>query len=43
LWRASIDHETCAPVDGISMFSTKRSGPLMNVPFETAWAQTRFA
>jgi uncharacterized protein (TIGR02246 family) len=43
MWRASIDHETYARVDGTWMFRTKRSEPLMNVPFETGWAQTRFA
>jgi hypothetical protein len=30
-------------VDGIWMFSAKRYEPLVNVPFETGWAQTRFA
>jgi uncharacterized protein (TIGR02246 family) len=43
MWRASIDHETYERVDGTWMFRTKRSEPLMNVPFETGWAQTRFA
>ncbi len=43
MWRASIDHETYARVDGTWMFSGKRSEPLMNVPFETGWAETRFA
>jgi ketosteroid isomerase-like protein len=42
MWRASIDHETYARVDGIWMFASKRSEPLMNVPFETGWAETRF-
>ena len=42
MWRASIDHETYARVDGIWMFSAKRSEPLMNVPFETGWGETRF-
>jgi uncharacterized protein (TIGR02246 family) len=43
MWRASIDHETYARVDGTWMFHSKRSEPLMNVPFETGWATTRFA
>jgi len=43
MWRASIDHETYARVDGAWMFATKRSEPLMNVPFETGWAPARFA
>jgi uncharacterized protein (TIGR02246 family) len=42
MWRASIDHETYARVDGMWLFSSKRSEPLMNVPFETGWAETRF-
>ena len=42
-WRASIDHETYARVDGTWMFRHKRSEPLMNAPFETGWAETRFA
>jgi SnoaL-like protein len=43
MWRASIDHETYARVDGVWMFRHKRSEPLMSVPFETGWANTRFA
>jgi ketosteroid isomerase-like protein len=43
MWRASIDHETYARVNGIWMFASKRSEPLMNAPFETGWADTRFA
>jgi ketosteroid isomerase-like protein len=43
MWRAGIDHETYARVDGIWMFRHKRSEPLMNAPFETGWARTRFA
>jgi ketosteroid isomerase-like protein len=42
MWRASIDHETYARVNGTWMFSSKRSEPLMNVPFETGWAENRF-
>jgi uncharacterized protein (TIGR02246 family) len=42
MWRASIDHETYARVNGTWMFSSKRSELLMNVPFETGWAQARF-
>lgn len=43
MWRASIDHETYTRVDGAWMFRTKRSEPLMNVPFDAGWAETRFA
>ena len=43
MWRASIDHETYVRVDGTWMFRHKRSEPLMNVPFETGWANARFA
>ena len=42
MWRAGIDHETYARVDGAWMFRHKRSEPLMSVPFETGWATTRF-
>src|ERR1700680_5084827 len=42
MWRASIDHETYVRVNGVWMFCHKRSEPLMNVPFETGWAETRF-
>ena len=42
MWRAGIDHETYARVNGTWMFRHKRSEPLMNVPFETGWAKTRF-
>jgi len=42
MWRASIDHETYARVGGTWMFQTKRSEPLMNVPFATGWAEARF-
>jgi ketosteroid isomerase-like protein len=38
MWRASIDHE----IGGTWMYSGKRSDPLMNVPFETGWADNRF-
>src|ERR1051325_7263647 len=34
MWRASIDHETYARVDGVWMFRHKRSEPVMNAPFE---------
>ena len=43
VWRAGIDHETYARVDGRWMFRHKRSEPLMSVPFETGWASARFA
>jgi hypothetical protein len=41
MWRAGIDHETYVLVDGVWMFRHKRSELLMNVPFETGWAETR--
>ena len=43
MWRAGIDHETYARVEGNWMFRHKRSEPLMSVPFETGWAKARFA
>lgn len=43
VWRAGIDHETYARVDGTWMFRHKRSESLMSVPFETGWAKARFA
>jgi uncharacterized protein (TIGR02246 family) len=42
MWRAGIDHETYARVDGVWMFRHKRSEPVMSVPFATGWAETRF-
>ena len=41
MWRASIDHETYARVNGTWMFHSKRSEPLMNAPFDRGWAGTR--
>ena len=41
MWRASIDHEIYARVNGVWMFRAKRSEPLMNVPFEQGWATAR--
>ena len=43
MWCTSIDHEIYVANGGMWMFRYKRSEPLMNVPFETGWAQTRFA
>ena len=43
MWRAGIDHETYARVEGAWMFRHKRSEPLLSVQFETGWARTRFA
>src|SRR5256885_1008134 len=37
MWRAGIDNETYARVNGTWMFRL-----LMNVPFETGWAKRRF-
>jgi ketosteroid isomerase-like protein len=42
MWRAGIDHEAYVRVEGIWMFSHKRSVPLMNSPFEAGWARSRF-
>ena len=42
MWRASIDHEIYARIDGAWMFRHKRSEPLMNAAFETGWANARF-
>jgi hypothetical protein len=42
MWRAGIDHETYARVDGAWMFRHKRSEPLMSVRFETGWAPDAF-
>jgi len=43
VWRAGIDHETYARVDGTWMFKHKRSEPLMSVPYAAGWAPDRFA
>jgi ketosteroid isomerase-like protein len=43
MWRAGIDHERYARVNGVWMFSHKRSEPLMNTSFESGWAAARFA
>ena len=43
VWRAGVDYETYARVDGTWLFRHKRSEPLMSVPFEIGWAKTRFA
>jgi uncharacterized protein (TIGR02246 family) len=42
MWRASIDHERYRRVDGVWLFSEKRSQPLMNVPFAEGWGERRF-
>ena len=42
-WRAGIDQEHYVRVDGSWLFKHKTSVPLMNTPFETGWAKTRFA
>ena len=42
-WRAGIDQEHYVRVDGSWLFKHKASVPLMNTPFETGWAKTRFA
>lgn len=38
-WRAGIDHELYRRVDGVWMFSHKRSQPLMSASFEKGWAK----
>jgi SnoaL-like domain len=42
VWRAGIDYETYARLNGTWMFHHKRSQPLMSVPLETGWAKSRF-
>lgn len=42
VWRAGIDHERYTRVNGVWMFSHKRSEPLMNAPYKAGWAETRF-
>ena len=42
MWRASIDHEQYARVNGVWLFRAKRSEPLMNTSFERGWASARF-
>lgn len=37
-WRAGIDHERYVRVNGVWMFSHKRSEPLMNATFKAGWA-----
>ena len=41
-WRAGIDHEQYRRVDGVWMFSHKRSEPVMNTTFADGWAKVRF-
>ena len=38
-WRAGIDHEQYRRVNGVWMFSHKRSQPLMSASFEKGWAK----
>lgn len=38
MWRAGIDHERYVRVNGVWMFSHKRSEPLMNATFKNGWA-----
>jgi hypothetical protein len=42
MWRAGIDHERYARVNGVWMFCNKRSEPLLNVSFSDGWANRRF-
>ncbi|MFO1028490.1 MAG: nuclear transport factor 2 family protein [Acetobacteraceae bacterium] len=42
MWRASIENERYRRVDGVWLYTEKRSRPLMNTPFAEGWAQTRF-
>ncbi len=42
LWRAGIDHERYVRLNGVWMFSHKRSEPLMNASFEEGWSRARF-
>lgn len=43
MWRAGIDSERYARVNGIWMFKEKSSAPLFNTPFDTGWAKQRFS
>jgi uncharacterized protein (TIGR02246 family) len=43
MWRASIERERYRRVDGVWLYTEKRSEPLMNAPFADGWARTRFA
>lgn len=42
MWRAGIDREEYARIDGQWRFKRKSSTPLFNTPFEEGWAKTRF-
>ena len=41
-WRAGIDTEEYARIDGSWLFTYKHSTPLFQTPFEEGWAKTRF-
>jgi len=41
MWRAGIDHEQYRRVNGVWMFSHKRSQPLMQASFEEGWGKSR--
>jgi ketosteroid isomerase-like protein len=39
MWRAGIDTETYARVNGVWMFAEKTSAPLFSTPFDKGWAE----
>ncbi|MDA9975248.1 nuclear transport factor 2 family protein [Alphaproteobacteria bacterium] len=42
MWRAGIDNEKYARVNGVWMFSEKTSAPLFSTPFDKGWAELRY-
>ena len=42
MWRAGIDRETYARIDGHWKYKLKVSEPLFNSPFDKGWAKKRF-
>ena len=42
MWRAGIDNEEYARVDGVWMYKRKASAPFFFTPFEDGWVKTRF-
>ena len=43
MWRAGIDREEYARIDGAWLFTYKHSTPLFHSPFNKGWSQERFA
>ena len=42
MWRAGVDRETYARIDGDWKYKLKVSEPLFNSPFDKGWAKKRF-